>query len=74
MALSEIYPQRIRARTMSITFLTLIATMGKAATFFLLRHREHGAWIFALFLAPETKWCSLEQLEKSLSSGHALHA
>jgi hypothetical protein len=37
--------------------------MGKAATFWLYGAVRIGAWLFALFLVPETKGKTLEQIE-----------
>jgi sugar porter (SP) family MFS transporter len=75
--LSEIYPLRIRGRAMSIgtaanwitnlivalTFLTLTQVVGKPATFWLYGAVSVSAWLFAFFLAPETKGKSLEEIE-----------
>jgi SP family galactose:H+ symporter-like MFS transporter len=81
--LSEIYPLRIRGRAMSVgtvanwsanlivalSFLTLTQVLGKAVTFWLYGIVSIGAWLFALFLVPETKGKSLEQIEAHWRAG-----
>jgi sugar porter (SP) family MFS transporter len=81
--LSEIYPQRIRGRAMSIgtvtnwggnllvalTFLSLTQVLGKAGTFWVYAAVTIGAWFFAFFLVPETKGQTLEQIEVSWKVG-----
>jgi SP family galactose:H+ symporter-like MFS transporter len=75
--LSEIYPLRVRGRAMSVgtaanwitnlivalSFLTLTQALGKSATFWLYGVISLGAWLFAFFLAPETKGKTLEEIE-----------
>jgi MFS family permease len=75
--ISEIYPLRIRGAAMSIatvalwagyllstlTFLTLIETLGRAGTFWLYSVLGIAAWIFAYFFVPETKGKSLEEIQ-----------
>ena len=75
--LSEIYPLRIRGRAMSVgtvanwsanlivalSFLTLTQVLGKPATFWLYGIVSVGSWLFAVFLVPETKGRSLEEIE-----------
>jgi MFS family permease len=75
--ISEIYPLRIRGAAMSIatvalwagyllstlTFLTLIQTLGRAGTFWLYSLLGVAAWIFAYFFVPETKGMSLEEIQ-----------
>ena len=81
--LSEIYPLSIRGRAMSIgtianwsanlivalSFLTLTQVLGKPATFWLYGLVTIGAWLFALFLVPETKGKTLEQIEAHFRAG-----
>ncbi|MGO9118116.1 MAG: sugar porter family MFS transporter [Desulfomonilaceae bacterium] len=81
--LSEIYPLRIRGRSMSVgtvanwsanlivalSFLTLTQVLGKPATFWLYAVVSIGAWLFAFFLMPETKGRSLEEIEAQWRSG-----
>jgi sugar porter (SP) family MFS transporter len=75
--ISEIYPLRIRGAAMSIatvalwagyllstlTFLTLIQTLGRAGTFWLYGLLGIGAGLFAYFFVPETKGKSLEEIQ-----------
>jgi MFS transporter, SP family, galactose:H+ symporter len=75
--LSEVYPLRIRGRAMSmgtaanwntnlivaLSFLTLTQVLGNPAKFWLYGAVSVGAWLFALFLVPETKGKSLEEIE-----------
>ena len=75
--ISEIYPLKIRGTAMSIatvalwagyllstlTFLTLIQTLGRAGTFWLYGLLGIGAWIFAYLFVPETKGKSLEEIQ-----------
>jgi SP family galactose:H+ symporter-like MFS transporter len=81
--ISEIYPLRIRGRAMSVgtvanwganlivalSFLTFTQVLGKAATFWLYGVVSIGAWLFALFLVPETKGRSLEEIEAHWRAG-----
>ena len=81
--LSEIYPLRIRGRAMSVgtvanwtanlivalSFLTLTEVLGKPATFCLYGVVSIGAWLFALFLVPETKGKTLEEIEAHWRAG-----
>ena len=75
--ISEIYPLKIRSAAMSVvtvtnwgmnlgvavTFLTLVAILGHAWTFWLYGVIAVAAWIFIYRLVPETKGKSLEQIE-----------
>ena len=75
--ISEIYPLRIRGTAMSIatvalwagyllstlTFLTLIQTLGRAGTFWLYGLLSFGAWLFAYLFVPETKGKSSEEIQ-----------
>jgi sugar porter (SP) family MFS transporter len=81
--ISEIYPLNIRGVAMSavtvtnwamnllvaVTFLTLVAVLGHAGTFWLYGLVAIGAWIFFYRLVPETKGKSLEQIEAHWRSG-----
>lgn len=78
--ISEIYPLRIRGRSMSIatvvnwgmnllvaiTFLSLIELLGTAGTFWLYSLIGIAAIIFIYFRVPETKGKSLEEIEREL--------
>ena len=81
--ISEIYPLKIRGAAMSavtvanwglnlvvsVTFLTLVAVLGEAGTFWLYGAIAVGAWIFFYKLAPETKDKTLEQIEEQWRKG-----
>ncbi len=81
--ISEIYPLKNRGVAMSavtvtnwamnlmmaVTFLTLVAALGHAGTFWLYGLIAIGAWIFFYFLVPETKGKTLEQIEAHWRSG-----
>lgn len=81
--ISEIFPLNIRGvgaslaisaswgfnMLVSITFLTLIQFIGTSYTFWLYALLCVLAWIFVYFLVPETKGCSLEQIENNLRLG-----
>jgi MFS family permease len=81
--ISEIYPLKNRGVAMSavtvtnwamnllvaVTFLTLVAVLGHAGTFWLYGLVAVGAWIFFYRLVPETKGKSLEQIEAHWRSG-----
>lgn len=81
--ISEIYPLKIRGAAMSavtvtnwglnlvvsVTFLTLVAVLGEAGTFWLYGAIAVGAWIFFYKLAPETKDKTLEQIEGQWRKG-----
>ena len=76
--ISEIYPLKIRSAAMSavtvtnwamnlvvaVTFLTLVAILGHAGTFWLYGVIAVAAWVFIYRLVPETKGKSLEQIEE----------
>ena len=76
--ISEIYPLKERGAAMSmttvanwamnlgvaVTFLTLVATLGRAETFWLYGLIGIAAWIFCYLLVPETKGKTLEQIEE----------
>lgn len=75
--ISEIYPLKIRGRAMAIatvmnwgsnllvalTFLSLLRSFGRPATFWLYALTGALAWIFVYRLVPETKGKTLEQIE-----------
>ena len=52
-----------------LTFLTLLNTIGDAATFWLYAALNALFLIFTFWLIPETKGVSLEQIERNLMSG-----
>jgi predicted MFS family arabinose efflux permease len=53
----------------AVTFLTLVAILGHAGTFWLYGAIALGAWVFIYFLVPETKGKSLEQIEAHWRTG-----
>lgn len=79
--ISEIYPLSIRGLGMSLatavqwganfvvsmTFLTIINTMGPANTFWLYGSMCVLCFAFIYYLVPETKGISLEQIEQNLA-------
>ncbi len=81
--ISEIYPLKVRGAAMSavtvtnwtlnlvvsVTFLTLIAALGHAGTFWLYGVIAVVAWIFFYRLVPETNGKTLEQIEAYMRSG-----
>lgn len=81
--ISEIYPLKIRSAAMSavtvtnwglnlvvaMTFLTLVALLGQAWTFWLYGLIAIAAWVFIYRLVPETKGKSLEQIEAHWQAG-----
>ncbi|MEO8224236.1 MAG: MFS transporter, partial [Gammaproteobacteria bacterium] len=81
--ISEIYPLKIRGAAMSavtvinwgfnlvvaVSFLTLVAVLGNAGTFWLYGLIAAGAWIFIYLLVPETNGKTLEQIEAHWRSG-----
>jgi sugar porter (SP) family MFS transporter len=86
--ISEIFPLRVRGAAMSavtmtnwamnlavaVTFLTLVAALGRAETFWLYGVIAVAAWIFCYRLVPETKGKTLEQIEEHWRSGRAPRA
>lgn len=84
--IAEIYPLEIRGRAMSLatvanwgfnmvvaaTFLTLIEKLGKAETFWLFALVSVAGIIYCYLFVPETKGCTLEQIEEHLRSGRNL--
>jgi SP family galactose:H+ symporter-like MFS transporter len=81
--ISEIYPLKNRGVAMSavtvtnwvlnllvaVTFLSLVAVLGHAHTFWLYGLIAIGAWAFFYRLVPETKGKTLEQIEAHWRSG-----
>ena len=81
--ISEIFPLRVRGAAMSavtmtnwamnlavaVTFLTLVAALGRAETFWLYGVIAVAAWVFCYRLVPETKGKTLEQIEAHWRSG-----
>jgi MFS family permease len=75
--IAEIYPLKLRAKAMSIatvanwsaslitslSFLTLIQWLGKAGVFWLYGLIGLSTWVLVLFLVPETKGLTLEEIE-----------
>lgn len=75
--IAEIYPLRIRGSAegvaagtnwaanflVSVTFLTLVETIGASWSFWLYAALAVGAWIFSFALVPETKGRTLEEIE-----------
>jgi MFS family permease len=86
--ISEIFPLRVRGAAMSavtmtnwalnlavaVTFLTLVAALGRAETFWLYGVIAIAAWIFCYRLVPETKGKTLEQIEAHWRSGKSARA
>ena len=76
--IAEIYPLKVRGIAMSvatvfnwganlivgITFLSLIRILGRPGTFWLYAGLSIATWLFVLFLVPETKGKTLEQIEE----------
>lgn len=81
--ISEIYPLNIRSRAMgfasamqwaasfliTMSFLTILNTMGPASTFILFTLMCALSFWFSYYLVPETKGISLEHIEHNLRSG-----
>lgn len=77
--IAEIYPLKVRGIAegtaaganwtanllVSITFLTLLQSLGPMHTFWLYGALAVGSWIFSYYLVPETKGRSLEEIEHS---------
>ncbi|MEO6922778.1 MAG: sugar porter family MFS transporter, partial [Bryocella sp.] len=75
--ISEIYPLKIRGRAMSVatvanwganllvalTFLSLLHSLGRSWTFWLYGIVGIIAWVFVYRLVPETKGCTLEEID-----------
>jgi hypothetical protein len=83
--ISEIYPLKIRGLAMSVatvmnwgsnlavalTFLSLLRSLGKPATFWLYALTGLLAWVFSYFCVPETKGRTLEQIEAQFRTAPA---
>lgn len=81
--ISEIFPLEIRGTGSSlavsaswgfnmlvaVTFLTLIQLLGASGTFWIYAFLCIVGWLFVYFVVPETKDCSLEQIEVNLRTG-----
>jgi MFS transporter, SP family, galactose:H+ symporter len=81
--ISEIFPLNIRGvgsslaisaswgfnMLVALTFLTLIQLVGPSHTFWLYAFLCILGWLFVYFIVPETKDCSLEQIEQNLRLG-----
>ena len=81
--LSEIYPsahpgprherrdgrQLERQLIVALSFLTLTQVLGKAGTFWLFGVVTIGGMVLCVFLVPETKGKTLEQIETYMRSG-----
>jgi MFS transporter, SP family, galactose:H+ symporter len=77
--IAEIYPLQIRGQAegtaaatnwifnliVSMTFLTLVETIGPAHTFWLYGALAAAAWLFSYYIVPETKGRTLEEIERS---------
>jgi MFS family permease len=86
--ISEIFPLKVRGAAMSavtvtnwamnlavaVTFLTLVAALGRAETFWLYGVIAIAAWVFCYRLVPETKGKTLEQIEAHWRSGKSPRA
>jgi hypothetical protein len=53
----------------AVTFLTLVAALGRGETFWLYGVIAVAAWVFSYRLVPETKGKTLEQIEAHWRSG-----
>jgi hypothetical protein len=58
----------------TVTFLTLVAALGRAETFWLYGVIAVAAWFFCYCLVPETKGKTLEQIEAHWRSGKSARA
>ena len=81
--ISEIYPLKVRGAAMStvtvtnwvlnlvvsVTFLSLVAVLGRGKTFWLYGAIAVGALVFFYRMVPETKGKTLEQIEAYMRSG-----
>ena len=75
--IAEIYPLKIRGLAagiaagtnwlanfaVSLTFLSLLKSLGPSLTFWLYGILAIGSWLFSYYLVPETKGHSLEEIE-----------
>ena len=81
--MSELFPAAVRPLGMSLAaatawgvnavvslgFLPLMAAIGVSGTFFVVAGVCAVAYLFVQRLVPETKGCSLEQIERNLLAG-----
>jgi SP family galactose:H+ symporter-like MFS transporter len=81
--ISEIYPLEIRSSTgglaatvnwgsnllVTLTFLTLVQTLGASRTFWLYGLFAAAAWVFSFYRVPETKGRTLEEIEDFWRAG-----
>jgi MFS transporter, SP family, galactose:H+ symporter len=81
--ISEIYPLKVRGLAMSLatvanwaanlvvalTFLSLIQSAGRPATFWIYAGVGVVSWVFAYRLVPETRGQSLEEIEAHWRAG-----
>ena len=81
--IAEIYPLQVRGLAMSfatlsnwvfnfivsITFLTLVESLGKAGTFWLYASIGMVGWLFCRLYIPETKGVALDTIEDNLRRG-----
>jgi SP family galactose:H+ symporter-like MFS transporter len=58
----------------AVTFLTLVAALGHAETFWLYGIIAIGAWIFIYLMVPETRGKTLEQIEAHWQAGKSPRA
>ena len=84
---SEIFPLRVRGMAVgvatlcnwlfdfmvSMSFLSIIEVLGKSGSFFLFAGITVAGWLYCRYFIPETKGCSLEQIEAGLKVGRACH-
>lgn len=84
--ISEIYPLQIRGLAegtaaatnwvanllVSLTFLTLVQSLGPTRTFWLYALFAIAAWIFSYYLVPETNRRTLEEIEQSFKGNVAV--
>ena len=80
---SEIFPLRVRGMAVGVatlcnwafdfmvamSFLSIIDLLGKSGTFFLFAGISAAGWLYCAYFIPETRGCSLEQIEASLKLG-----
>lgn len=83
LVISEIFPLEIRGLGVSLaisaswlfnwmvsaSFLTLVGNFGAGGTFWIYAAFCILGWLFVYFRVPETKGCSLEQIEVNLRAG-----
>jgi len=76
--ISEIYPNRVRGRAVSVAtaanwlaaflvtefFLSIVNAIGESATFFIFAALCVVTFVFVYFLVPETRGRSLEQIQE----------